>query len=82
MIIVTVADDQPVYPRDCARVQRRHDSRIAEIDGRFIWFDVSLSDGVDLIGEGRHKRAVTRWDKFNAKVAAKAARAEQEMAEN
>ncbi len=50
-------------------------SRIAAIDGRFIWFDVSLSDGVDLIGEGRHKRAVVDRDRFQAKAAAKAARA-------
>ena len=48
-------------------------SRVAEIDGRFIWFDVSLHDGVDLIGEGRHKRAVVDRDRFQAKAAAKAA---------
>ena len=57
-------------------------TEVIGIDGRFITFHVRGSDGQDMIGEGRHKRAVTRWDKFNAKVAAKAARAEQERAEN
>lgn len=47
-------------------------SRVAELDGRFIWFDVSLHDGVDLIGEGRHRRALVSRDRFQAKAAAKA----------
>jgi fluoroacetyl-CoA thioesterase len=29
---------------------------------------------VDLIGEGRHERFVVLWDKFNARLAAKAAK--------
>jgi fluoroacetyl-CoA thioesterase len=32
---------------------------------------------MDLIGEGRHERFVVAWDKFNARVAAKAAKARE-----
>ncbi|SNS80515.1 thioesterase family protein [Tropicimonas sediminicola] len=53
------------------------DTEVEEIDGRFITFRVRGHDGQDMIGAGRHKRAVTRWNKFNAKVAAKAAQAQQ-----
>lgn len=45
---------------------------VTRIDGRRIWFRVSAHDGDDLIGEGRHERAVVVWDKFNARVAQKA----------
>ena len=51
------------------------ETEIDEIDGRFIWFKVRGHDGQDMIGEGRHRRALVAWDKFNAKVAAKAAAA-------
>ncbi|MFV0335491.1 MAG: thioesterase family protein [Tropicimonas sp.] len=53
------------------------ESEVVEIDGRFITFHVRGHDGQDMIGEGRHRRAVTRWEKFNARVAAKAARARE-----
>ncbi|MFD0978534.1 thioesterase family protein [Tropicimonas aquimaris] len=53
------------------------DTEVEEIDGRFITFRVRGHDGQDMIGAGRHKRAVTRWNNFNAKVAAKAAQAQQ-----
>jgi fluoroacetyl-CoA thioesterase len=42
------------------------------VEGRKVTFKVSAHDGVDLIGEGRHLRAVAVWEKFNAKVAEKA----------
>jgi fluoroacetyl-CoA thioesterase len=42
------------------------------IGGRKATFNVRAHDGVDLIGEGRHERAVVVWDKFNARVAEKA----------
>jgi fluoroacetyl-CoA thioesterase len=47
-------------------------SRVAELDGRFIRFEVSLNDGVDLIGEGRHQRALVQTARFQAKADAKA----------
>jgi fluoroacetyl-CoA thioesterase len=37
-------------------------------------FNVKAHDGIDLIGEGRHERFVVMWDKFDARVAAKAAK--------
>ena len=37
-------------------------------------FKVKAHDGIDLIGEGRHDRFVVIWDKFNARLAAKAAK--------
>ncbi len=40
------------------------ESEITEWDGKFIWFAVRGHDGQDLIGEGRHQRAVVQWDKF------------------
>lgn len=43
------------------------------VDGRKLGFRVKAHDGVDPIGEGRHERVVVAWDKFNARVAAKAA---------
>jgi fluoroacetyl-CoA thioesterase len=46
-----------------------------EVVGQRISFKVKAHDGLDLIGEGRHERFVVMWDKFNARVAAKAAQA-------
>jgi fluoroacetyl-CoA thioesterase len=42
------------------------------VEGRKATFSVRAHDGVDMIGEGRHERAVVVWDKFNARVAEKA----------
>ncbi len=58
------------------------ETEVTDIDGRFITFEVRGHDGQDMIGEGTHKRAVTRWEKFNAKVAAKAAKAHLERTES
>jgi fluoroacetyl-CoA thioesterase len=44
-----------------------------KVDGRILEFAVKGHDGVDAIGEGRHRRAVVRWDSFNARVAKKRA---------
>jgi fluoroacetyl-CoA thioesterase len=48
------------------------ESEVTAMDGKFIWFRVRAHDGVDLIGEGRHQRAVVRWDRFVPKAMAKA----------
>jgi fluoroacetyl-CoA thioesterase len=45
------------------------------VAGQRVTFAVKAHDGVDLIGEGRHERFVVAWDKFNARLAAKAAKA-------
>jgi len=44
------------------------------VQGRKLTFTVSAHDGVDLISQGRHERFVINKKKFDAKVAAKAAR--------
>jgi len=49
------------------------DAECTAVDGRKISFNVKAHDGVDLIGEGRHERFVVAWDRFNSKVADKAA---------
>ena len=43
-----------------------------EVEGRKATFRVRAHDGVDLIGEGWHERAIVVWDRFNARVADKA----------
>ncbi len=48
--------------------------RLEKVDGRKLEFTVEAHDGHDLIGKGRHGRAVVRWDRFNQKVAEKAAK--------
>ncbi len=48
------------------------DVEVTEIVGNRVGFTVKAHDGIDLIGEGRHERFVVAWDKFNARVAAKA----------
>ena len=49
------------------------DAECTGVSGRRASFRVRAHDGVDLIGEGRHERAIVAWDRFNAKVAEKAA---------
>ena len=49
------------------------DAECVEVVDQRVAFSVKAHDGMDLIGEGRHERFVVAWDKFNARVAAKAA---------
>jgi fluoroacetyl-CoA thioesterase len=53
------------------------DAECTEVEGRKLWFRVRAYDNVELIGEGRHQRAVVAWDHFNARVADKTAKALQ-----
>jgi len=53
------------------------DAECEEIVSSRVSFKVKAHDGVDLIGEGRHERFVVMWDKFNTRVAAKAAKVAQ-----
>jgi fluoroacetyl-CoA thioesterase len=48
------------------------EAECTSVDGKRLGFTVRGHDGVDVIGEGNHARAVVAWDKFNAKVAGKA----------
>jgi fluoroacetyl-CoA thioesterase len=50
------------------------------VEGKRLTFQVRGHDGLDVIGEGRHQRAVVTWDKFNARVADKARRAQEAVA--
>jgi fluoroacetyl-CoA thioesterase len=47
------------------------DAEVTAVDGKRVTFTVRGHDGVDLIGEGRHERAVVNYDRFNEKVAEK-----------
>ena len=51
------------------------EARVEKVDGKRIDFTVVARDAVDEIGRGTHGRAVVRWDRFNARVAEKAAKA-------
>jgi len=53
------------------------DVECTEIVGQRLSFKVKAHDGIDLIGEGRHDRFIVMWDKFNARLAAKAAKLAQ-----
>lgn len=46
---------------------------LEKVDGRQLYFSVTARDDQDVIGRGRHGRAVVLWDKFNARLAKKAA---------
>lgn len=51
------------------------DVEITELRGPRAKFLVRAHDGVDLIGEGGHERFIIKWDRFNARVDEKRARA-------
>ena len=46
---------------------------LVAVEGRKLTFAVIAHDGVDLISRGRHERVVVNKEKFDAKIAAKAA---------
>lgn len=48
-------------------------AELIEINGRRLTFKVSAHDGVELIGEGLHERALIDLPRFEARVQAKAA---------
>jgi fluoroacetyl-CoA thioesterase len=47
-------------------------TRLLEVDGRRLVFELAAHDGVDEIGAGRHQRHVIVAERFSEKVAAKA----------
>ena len=53
------------------------EAECVQIVDRRVSFKVKAHDELDLIGEGRHERFVVDWDKFNERVAAKAAKLER-----
>ena len=48
------------------------DCECVAVEGKKVSFKVRGHDGVDLIGEGHHERAVVNTERFNARVADKA----------
>ena len=42
------------------------------VEGKRLTFHVKAHDGIDLIGEGKHQRALVTVEKFNARVVQKA----------
>jgi len=68
-IHVDVSHDAPTPPGMTVSVSARLD----EVEGRRLGFSVEAHDGVDTISRGRHQRAVILLDRFNDKVAEKAA---------
>ena len=55
------------------------DVECTEVAGKKISFKVTAHDGFDQIGAGRHERFGVAWHKFNANVAAKAAKAAERV---
>ena len=51
------------------------DVECTEVAGRKVWFHVRAHDGADMIGEGYHQRFIVEWDRFNKRIADKAAKA-------
>ena len=47
-----------------------------EVNGPRATFAVRAHDGVDTISQGRHERFIVKWDRFNARLAEKMARAQ------
>ena len=55
------------------------DAECTDVNGRKLAFHIKAHDGADLIGEGRHERAVVLWDRFNGRLADKARFAAEEV---
>ena len=47
------------------------ETEVTSLDGKFIGFHVRGHDGCDLIGEGRHTRALVQWDRFEKRLQGK-----------
>jgi fluoroacetyl-CoA thioesterase len=47
-------------------------AEVAKVDGRRVSFNVKAHDGVEAIGAGAHDRLVVPWEKFTARINAKA----------
>ena len=47
-------------------------AELVEVDGRRLSFHVTVHDGVELVGEGRHERYIVNLERFGRRVAEKA----------
>lgn len=66
---IDVSHDAPTPPGMTVSINARLDS----VEGRKLGFSVEAHDGIDMISRGHHQRVVIILDKFNDKVAEKAA---------
>ena len=71
---VDVDHSAPTLPGQRVTVE----TELQQIDGRFIWFGVRAHDGIDVIGQGRHRRALIDTAKFNDRLIAKGEQAGRE----
>jgi fluoroacetyl-CoA thioesterase len=55
------------------------DAECVEVRGPRARFSLRAHDGIDEIGSGTHERFIVGWDRFNASVAAKLAKAATKM---
>lgn len=46
-------------------------SKVTSVNGRIVTFAVTAHDGVEVVGEGTHMRAVIDIERFNKRMAAK-----------
>ena len=74
---LTVTVGVPAAPRDAAQQQHAEqgvavDCECTAVNGKNVSFNVRGHDGIDLIGEGQHDRAVVNYERFNARAAEKA----------
>jgi len=45
--------------------------KLVEVDGRKLYFEVEVEDGIDVIARGNHERYAINKESFNAKIAKK-----------
>lgn len=69
-ITIDVSHTAPTLPGQTVTVTVTCD----KAEGNRIGWRISARDDLDVIGEGRHDRAVVRWDGFNRRLAEKRAR--------
>lgn len=63
-VLVDVNHTAPTVPGQTVTVTVTCD----KAEGRKLGWHVSARDELDVIGEGRHERAVVTWDRFNQKL--------------
>lgn len=63
-VAIDVSHTAPTLPGQTVTVTVTCD----KADGRRLGWRVVARDEIDIIGEGRHERAVVAWDRFNQKL--------------
>jgi fluoroacetyl-CoA thioesterase len=63
-IHVNLSHTSPTPPGMTVEVR----SKVIEVDGNKITFEVVAKDEMDVISEGTHRRFVVNWDRFQSKI--------------